>query len=185
MVCTVDYGYFSYTAQGYGHCLDTWTIVCLTATKFEPFILLLSMLKSRDSSVGIALGYGLDDGGLGFNSRRGWEFFSSRLRPERLWGPPSLLSNRHQGLFLGGKAARAWSWPVASIYYRCQRMRVAILLLPQYAFMVWCPVRKKAQGQLQLLPLPLLSTLNLALANVANIDTFVIYYDLPDARIVL
>jgi hypothetical protein len=43
--------------------------------------------ESRDSSVGIALGYSLDDRVLG-----GWEFFSSPPRPERLWGPPCLLS---------------------------------------------------------------------------------------------
>jgi hypothetical protein len=29
----------------------------------------------------------------------GWEFFSSPLRPERLWVPPSLLSSGYQGLF--------------------------------------------------------------------------------------
>jgi hypothetical protein len=29
----------------------------------------------------------------------GWEFFSSPPRPERHWGPPSLLSNGYQGLF--------------------------------------------------------------------------------------
>jgi hypothetical protein len=41
--------------------------------------------KGRDSSVGIALGYGLDDRG----SIPGgcWEFFSNPPRPERLWGP--------------------------------------------------------------------------------------------------
>jgi hypothetical protein len=33
---------------------------------------------------------------------RGWEFFSSPPLPDRLWGPPSLLSNGYQG-----KAARA------------------------------------------------------------------------------
>jgi hypothetical protein len=64
----------------------------------------LTYLRRRDSSVGIALGYGLDDrvyrvqfpGG-------GWEFFSSPLRPERLWGPASLLSNVYQGSFPGVK----------------------------------------------------------------------------------
>jgi hypothetical protein len=35
---------------------------------------------------------------------RDWEFFSSPLRPERLWGPPSLLSNGHQGLFPWGQS---------------------------------------------------------------------------------
>jgi hypothetical protein len=53
------------------------------------------MQKSRDSSVGIVMGYGLDDtipGG-------GWEILSSPPHPERLWGPPSLLSNGYQGLF--------------------------------------------------------------------------------------
>jgi len=36
-------------------------------------------------------------------------------RPERLWGPPSLLQVGTRGSFPGGKAAGAWSWPLTSI----------------------------------------------------------------------
>jgi hypothetical protein len=65
--------------------------------------------KSRDSLVRIALGYGMNDpdsrvlfpaGGGG-----GSEFFSSPPRPERLWGPPSVISNGTRVSFPGGKAA--------------------------------------------------------------------------------
>jgi hypothetical protein len=39
----------------------------------------------------------VDDGGS--SPRRGWEFFSSSPRPDRLWGPPSLPSNGYRGSF--------------------------------------------------------------------------------------
>jgi hypothetical protein len=39
---------------------------------------------------------------LGFDSQQGWEFFSSPLCPEQLWGPPGLLSNGYQWLFPWG-----------------------------------------------------------------------------------
>jgi hypothetical protein len=55
-----------------------------------------SNFKSQDNSVGIATGYGLDDRMSGVRlpaGGGGWEFFSSTPCPERLWGPPSLLSN--------------------------------------------------------------------------------------------
>jgi hypothetical protein len=50
--------------------------------------------RSRDSSVGIATGYGLDDRGSIPGSER---FFSTQQRPDRIWGPPSLPSNGCQG----------------------------------------------------------------------------------------
>jgi hypothetical protein len=67
-------------------------------------ILILSYyVKSRDSSVGIALGYGLDYLGSRVRFPVGAEnFLSSPPRPERLWGPLSLLSNGYQGFFPWG-----------------------------------------------------------------------------------
>jgi hypothetical protein len=55
------------------------------------FILLIS--RSRDNAVGTAAGYGLDDGGVGVRGSVGSRIFSSARRPDRFWGPPSLLSN--------------------------------------------------------------------------------------------
>jgi hypothetical protein len=55
------------------------------------------------SSVGIATGYGLD--GPGIENPGGGEIFSTR--PDRPWGPPSLLYNVYR-VFPGGKAAGAW-----------------------------------------------------------------------------
>ena len=55
----------------------------------------------RDSSVGIATGYGLDGPG---SNRGGGEIF--RTRPDRSWGPPSLLYNGYRAI-PGGKAAGA------------------------------------------------------------------------------
>jgi hypothetical protein len=50
----------------------------------------ISIIESWVSAVGIATGYGLDD--------HGSEIFTSPCRPDRLWGPLSLLYNGYRGL---------------------------------------------------------------------------------------
>jgi hypothetical protein len=52
------------------------------------------LVTSRNSSVGTVTGCGLDD--RGSIPDGGWEFFFSPPRPDRLWGPPSLLSNGYR-----------------------------------------------------------------------------------------
>jgi hypothetical protein len=63
------------------------------------------ILLSRDSVVGIATAYGLDDRGVGVRIPVGARIFSSSRRPDRLWSPPDLLPNGYPGLFPRGKAA--------------------------------------------------------------------------------
>jgi hypothetical protein len=59
---------------------------------------------SPDSVVGTATGYGLDDQVVGVRVPLGSRIFASAYRPDRLWGPPSLLSNGHrEAIFPGVK----------------------------------------------------------------------------------
>jgi hypothetical protein len=53
-------------------------------TAADEFPLTLGRLRSRDSSVGIATSYGLDDRGFGVRVPVGSRIFSSPNRPDRL-----------------------------------------------------------------------------------------------------
>jgi hypothetical protein len=59
--------------------------------------------RSRDSSVGILTGYGLDGRGVGVRVRVGARFVFSPRRPDRFWGPPSPVSA--ESYFSGDNAA--------------------------------------------------------------------------------
>jgi hypothetical protein len=61
------------------------------------FLHLLLFHRSRDSVVGMATGYGLDDRGIRVLVPVGSRIFTSPSRPNRLWGPPNLLSNGYRG----------------------------------------------------------------------------------------
>jgi hypothetical protein len=66
---------------------------------------LSNIIGSWERAVGTATGYGLDEQGVRVRVRVGARFFFSPRRPDRLWGPPSLLSNGCGGSFSGGEAA--------------------------------------------------------------------------------
>jgi hypothetical protein len=55
-----------------------------------------------DRVVGIAIGYGLDDRVVVVRVLVRTRIFSSPQCPDRLWGPPSLLSNEHWWIFPRG-----------------------------------------------------------------------------------
>jgi hypothetical protein len=65
--------------------------------KFVPVLKLTKRYAMKDSSVGIATGYGRDDRGVRFRVPVRSRIFSSPQCPDRLWSPTDLLSNGYQG----------------------------------------------------------------------------------------
>jgi hypothetical protein len=91
----------------------------------------IRMSTKRDSSVGVALGYGLDDGGSSFRFPAWNGNFSFHHRVQKGSGAhPASHPMGTRGSFLWAKATGAWSWPLVSIYCRGQRIRGAISPLP-------------------------------------------------------
>jgi hypothetical protein len=80
-----------------------------TASHIYVFSFLPHTPESWDSSVGIAIRYGLDSPGI--ESRQGDIFCTHSDWP---WGPPILLYNGHC-VFSRGKAAGTWHWPPTPI----------------------------------------------------------------------
>jgi hypothetical protein len=76
----------------------------------------LNTNQSRDSSVGIVLGYGLDDRGsrVRFPARAGNFFLRHRIQNGSGAHPASYLMGTRDS-FPGGKAAGEWSRPLTSI----------------------------------------------------------------------
>jgi hypothetical protein len=58
--------------------------------------------RSRDSVVGISIGYGLDDRGVWVRVPVRERIFSSPRRPDRLCGPRNLLSNGYRSALSPG-----------------------------------------------------------------------------------
>jgi hypothetical protein len=68
----------------------------------EQFSTSLHRRSIRDSVVGTATGYRLDDRGVWIRVPVGSTIFSSPSRPDQLWGPPYLLSNGYLGVKRSG-----------------------------------------------------------------------------------
>jgi hypothetical protein len=78
------------------------TVYLASMLQYQPITLGLHLKWGRDSSVGIAMRYGLD--GQRIESQWGRDFPHPSRRP---WDPPTLRYNGYRN-FPGGKAAGAW-----------------------------------------------------------------------------
>jgi hypothetical protein len=69
---------------------------------FQRNYYLSPLILSRDSVVGIATGYGLDDRRVGVRVPVRSRIFSCPRSRDRFWDPLGLLSNGYRGLFPRG-----------------------------------------------------------------------------------
>jgi hypothetical protein len=68
-------------------------------------IIIIIIILSRNSVVGIATSYGLDDGGVGVRVPLGSKKFYSPCRPDRLWAHPASYPTVTGVSFSEGKEA--------------------------------------------------------------------------------
>jgi hypothetical protein len=106
-------------------------------------------VQSRDSSVGVALGYGLDDRSSRVRFPAGAGNFSLHYRVQNSSGThPASYPMRTTGSFPGSKSGRGVKLTTHPQLVLRSMNAWSYKSTPQYALMAWCPVRKKAQGQL-------------------------------------
>jgi hypothetical protein len=93
-----------------------WAITALTNSNSNNNNNNSSRGLNRDSSVGIALGYGLDDRGSRVRFPAGTGNFSLHHRVQNGSGAhPASYPTGTRVSFPGSKAAGAWSWPLTAI----------------------------------------------------------------------
>jgi hypothetical protein len=104
-------------------------------------------IKSRDSAVGMATGYGLDDQGFGIRVPVEAKTVIPQRRPDRLWGPSSLISNGYKGEGLSQGVKRLGREAHHSSPTSAEVKKTWIYTsTPPYAFMTYCLI-SSAQGQ--------------------------------------
>jgi hypothetical protein len=80
------------------------------STRFPAKILYAFLIpQNRDSIVGTATAYGLDDRGVGVRVSVGSRIFSSPSRPDRFWAHPAFYPMGTGSSFPGGKVAKVCS----------------------------------------------------------------------------
>jgi hypothetical protein len=129
------------------YCEGTWLPLWLTSRFHSIKILFLLKnvlstsglcLRSLDSSVGIATGYGLDDIGFGVWVPEGSRIFSSPRRPDWLWGstqPPIQCVPWALSPEVKQQGCEADHSPPSCAEVKSMWIYTST---PPYAFMAWC-----------------------------------------------